>query len=174
MKTLAYSLIAFPLVSWYKNLILSPFICEKGQCNFLTVPVASPRMSCPLSMTMMLVSCWVKLVSSVVFPTECYSMNQIYKYETFTWISFQTFFFPLPIKQENKQIWLVHRLSNSLLSISSAVTMDNSATITRWLRSCIFLMTSLPVSCTLWSASQSATDAPRVYLQNENLIRHFP
>lgn len=66
------SLIAFPLVSWYKNLILSLFICEKGQFNFLIAPVASPKMSCPPYLIMMLVPRSVKLMLCGIFPLNYY------------------------------------------------------------------------------------------------------
>lgn len=56
------SLIAYLLVSWYNNLIWGLFICGKGQCNFLIAHLASPRMSCPLYLTMMLVPYWIKLM----------------------------------------------------------------------------------------------------------------
>lgn len=82
------NLIAFLLVSCCKNLILSLFICGKGQCNFLTTPVASPRRSCLPNITMMLVPCCVKVMFWSVFSTEWCYIRPGSQIQNPTWMSF--------------------------------------------------------------------------------------
>lgn len=119
VELLPGSLIAFPLVSCYKNLILSLFIYEKGQCNFLITPGPSPSMSCLPCITMIFVPCWERLCSEV-FPCMSNAISgHIHGYKTPTWMSFWTFISP---PHNQSIIQSVHKSDKSLLIISSALS----------------------------------------------------